>query len=198
MAVRLVYAEPGQVGASVVARAALLAQSRSVLIVSARLAAPVLRRELVAAEVDMTRVFLLDVTSHGLHPATRDPEHEAYVPGPAMLELIAKRSEQIIQAKAERAVTVLVDDVATFAHYNPPEALLEILRLAMAIRRAQNEHEYVIAGTEPPRLLAHVRSVLDEEFDILPSGELAKRPPAPGAPAAKGPVDLSKSLHSKR
>lgn len=197
MAVRLVHAEPGHVGPAVVARVAVLAQTRSVLVISARLSAPALRRDLEAGGVDLSRVFILDVTSHGLHPRPNDPEHEAFVPGPAMLELIAKRSEQILRAKAERPATVLIDDVTTFAQYNPPEALAEILRHAMAMRSGRNEQEYVVSGSEPPRLMALVRSALREEHDILPSGELARRPPLPGQAAGTG-VDLSKSLQSKR
>src|SRR5688572_29853278 len=97
VAVRLVHAEPRRVGESVAARAATLTQTRSLLIVSARLSGPVLRRDLEAAGVDMARVFILDVTSHGLYPGARDPEHEASVSGPALLELIAKRTDQIIR-----------------------------------------------------------------------------------------------------
>jgi hypothetical protein len=196
VAVRLVHAEPGHVGASVVARAAALAQTRSVLIVSARLPGPVLRRALDAAGADLARIFVLDVTSHGLPPSRHDPEHEAYVPGPAMLELIAKRTEQIIRAKAERPATVLVDDLATFSHYNPPEALVEILRHILATRAPQNEHEYVLSGGEPARLVDQMRNLLDEECDILPSGDLALRPPPPGRTG--GPVDLSRNVHPKR
>ena len=195
---RLVHADPGQVGPAVVARVAVLAQTRSVLVVSARLPGPALRRELEAGGVDLSRVFILDVTSHGMHPRPGDPEHEAYVTGPAMLELIAKRAAQIVRAKAERPATIVVDDVATFAHYNPPEALAEILRHAMAIRAAQNEHEYVVSGSEPPRLMALVRSILSEEWDIVPSGELARRAPPASRGGSGGPVDLSRNLHPKR
>lgn len=196
MAVRLVHAEPGQVGHSVAARAAVLTQSRSLLIVSARLSGPVLRRDLEHAGVDMARVFILDVTSHGLHPSQRDPEHEAYVPGPAMLELIAKRTDQILRAKAERPATVLTDDLVTFSHYNPPEAIVEIVRHQMATRRPQDELEYVVGGGEPPRLLEALRHSIGEERDILASGDLARRPPATGH--STGPVDLSKRLQSRR
>jgi hypothetical protein len=179
----------------VVARVAALAQSRSVLVVSARLAAPKLRAELEAAGVDMARVFVLDVTSH-VQPSSRDPEHEAYVPGPSMLELIAKRTQQIIRAKAERPATVLTDDVATFALYNPPEALGEILRQSIAMRSAQNELEYVLTGGEPARVLELARRLVPEECDILPSGDLARRPPLPGATLPK--VDVAKDLDARK
>jgi hypothetical protein len=196
MAVRLVHTEPGQVGRSVAARAAALTQTRSVLAVSARLTGAALRREFEAAGVDLARLFVLDVTSHGIQPATRDPAHEAYVPGPAMLELIAKRIEQVLRVRAERPATVLVDDLATFAHYNPPDALVEIVRHMMATRPPQHEYEYVLSGSEPPRLVEALRSIVGEESDILSSGDLTARPPVSGR--SGGPVDLSKNLQSKR
>lgn len=195
MTVRLLHAEPGRVAHSVAARAAWLSQTRSVLVVSARRSGPALRREFEAAGVDLTRVFILDVTSHGLTASSRDPEHEAFVPGPAMLELIAKRAQQVIRAKAERPATVLVDDVHTFAQYNPPGALAEILRQAVAMRSEQNEHEYVFSGGEPEAVLAAARHVADEEADILASGDLTQRKlPDRGS----APVDVAKHLQPRR
>lgn len=194
--VRLVHAEAGQVGRSVAGRAALLTQTRSVLIVSARLPSPALRRELEAAGADLARVFIIDVTSHGLHTTARDPDHEAHVPGPALLELIAKRSEQVLRAKAERPATVLIDDVGTFAHYNPVEALVEIVHQMVARRQPQNHHEYILGGAEPARLVESLRHVVQEECDILPSGDLTPHPPAPGRASSK--VDLSKNVQPKR
>lgn len=176
MAVRFVHAERGHIGRAVRARAALLAQTRSVLVVSARLPAPVLRRELADEGVDLARIFVLDVTSHGIAPTGHDPEHEAYLPGPGMLELITKRATQIIRAKAERDATVLVDDVATFARYNPPGALAEILAHAIAVRSPTTTIEYVFSGEEPAAVARAAAAAPMEQYDILPSGDLALRP----------------------
>jgi hypothetical protein len=175
MVVRFLHVERGRVGEGVRARVAALAQTRSVLVVSARLAAPVLRRELEAEGVDLSRVFILDVTSHAIPPASRDPEHEAYLPGPAMLELITKRAEQVVRSKAERPATVLTDDVATFAQYNPPEALAEILRQAAAVRGTTTELEYVVSGAEPAALALLADGLSIQHVDVLTSGEVADR-----------------------
>lgn len=181
MVVRFIHMERGRVAEGVRARVALLTQTRSVLVICARLPAPVLRRELEAEGVDLARVFFLDVTSHAIPPHSRDPEHEAYLPGPAMLELITKRAEQIVRAKAERPATVLTDDVATFAQYNPPEALAEILRQAMSVRGSTTELEYVLSGAEPRRLGLLSKGLPVQQVDVLPSGEVVPRGPATDA-----------------
>lgn len=190
MAVRFVHAERGQVGRAVRARVNVLAQTRSVLVISARWAAPVMRRELEAEGVDLAHVFILDVTSHGIAPVPKDPDHEAYLPGPGMLELITKRTQQIIRAKAERAVTVLVDDVASFARYNTPEALGEILQHAMALRSPRTHLEYVLSGEEPEALLRATQALVSDHADILPSGDLAQRTSPAAGPAGGGVVGV--------
>src|SRR5688572_21544446 len=110
MVVRFVHADRGNVSRLVAARVATLTQSRSVLVVSARLPASLLCQELERAGADVGRVFILDVSSHSIAARPVDPEHEAYLSGPGMLELITKRTQQIIRAKAERPVTVVTDD----------------------------------------------------------------------------------------
>lgn len=193
MAVRFVHVEQGPVAPLVAARVAVLTQTRSVLVVAARLPAPVLRQDLEHAGADLSRVFILDATSHRVGAKPADPEHEAYVPGPAMLELIAKRAEQVIRAKAERPVAVVIDDVGTFAQYNPPAALVAMLRQSIAKRRKDSVQEYVWTGNEPAALARMASALVQEHYDVTPSGELSLRSPPRGGGTADVGVGASRS-----
>ena len=157
-------------------RVALLSRSRSVLVVTVRLPRDAARRQLEEAGADLAHVFLLDVAAQPLGAPVADPEHEAMVPNPSLLELITARTAAIVRSKAERPATVVVDDAQTFALYNPAHALVQIVDYAVNhLLSDGNDLEYVVPPTLALAKLAPFRDLVPDWRAVLPDGTLGER-----------------------
>jgi hypothetical protein len=127
VSLRVVQSTEERLPAAAAARIAHLSRDRSVLVVAVREPLPLLRQRLTDAGADLNRVFILDTVTDYLSGQVQDPEHEAYVYNPALLETIALRATRIIRAKADWPPTVVVDDVATLARFAGGRAVAQWL-----------------------------------------------------------------------
>lgn len=148
----------------------LIGRNRSVLIVTASLPAGRFFEHFQDRGVDINRVFVVDaVSSRSGMDVRGDPERVHYVPAPTLLELIAKRSEKIIKAKAQGPPHVIVFSANAFALYNEVEALEELVRYAVnnLVPPKVRIDICVEEGVPmPKRLLTFLQSFLDEELRL--------------------------------
>jgi hypothetical protein len=155
-------------------RVALLARDRSVLIVACRQPLAMMRPELSSAGVNLDHVFVADVVTDQLSVKHRDPEHELFLHNPSLLELIARRVDLIVKAKAARPSSVIVDDVPSFLAHAAPQDLVQVVRYARSLLRQGNEQEYIVNHTGIPDSLraAGIMDAVDEVRRLRPDGTL--------------------------
>lgn len=167
------------------AHVAKLSQTRSTLVVACRRPMALLKGEFAAAGARMDHLFILDVTPGDLQPRVSDPEHEAVVTNPALLELIAAKIDKIVRAKAERQATIVVDDLTAFSLFVPADALQEIIRYAIQnLTRPNDDREYICAAsfTKTP-LFEALQGIVDEVVALHADG--TARPHSAPAPTAQ-------------
>lgn len=141
---------------------AALSRTRTVLIVSCRAQTSALRAALAAAAADLRHIFILEVATQ-LAAATAPPNSPK-----GSLAPILHRARNVLRLKAERLVTVIVDDAQCFLRYASPEEVLEILPLAVETLPG-NEQQYVVSdGPLPSGFLARVRALIPDEVTLEP------------------------------
>jgi KaiC/GvpD/RAD55 family RecA-like ATPase len=144
---------------------ALHKEDRSVLLVTTRDPASVLLRRFKDGGVNLDRLFIIDAV--GMRAGaewTNDPDHLMYVATPNQLELIAMRAQKVIRQKAEGTPHVVLSTVNSFALYNAPEALEEVMRYTLHnLVRPTAWMDFVIEEDAP--LDASLRGFLDSFID---------------------------------
>lgn len=154
-----------------------LTKNRSVLIVACRRPLALLRQDFARAAIPTANIFILDVTTSATEGPNLDPEHEAFLFSPVLLETIAKRAQVIIRARAVRPATVVVDDVGSFADYAPREALLQLARYAIQQLSCSSDIEFhTTFGFANDPLVDHLRNLVDGEFSLFPTGDSRPHP----------------------
>lgn len=148
-------------------------KNRSVLVVTTKLPAGTLFEKFQDRGVDTNRVFIVDAVSDrsGLD-AKGDPEHVMYLPGPQLLELIALRAAKIVRAKAQGPPHVIVLSANSFALYNSPEALEELVRYTVGeLAHPKVMIEFVVEEglPLPPRLKSFLDGFVDETVRLSPA-----------------------------
>jgi KaiC/GvpD/RAD55 family RecA-like ATPase len=155
---------------------AAVQEHRSVLVITTLHTAADLREAFARHGVDPQRLFIIDaIGSKAGALVSDDPDHLMYVSGPTQLELMALRALKVIQSKAERTAHVLVCTANSFARYNSPAALEEMVR-------------YVVTGLLHPKatlevlveeglpldvgLDAFLHTFLDEAVDLRQASHL--------------------------
>lgn len=130
---RLVYASSRKLIEQLAGHVKTLhAEDRSVLLITTRDPASLMMRRFKDAGVNLDRLFIIDaVGTRAGAEWTHDPEHLMYVSTPNQLELIAMRAEKAIRQKAEGIPHVLISTCNSFALYNAPEALEELVRYTL-------------------------------------------------------------------
>jgi hypothetical protein len=154
---------------------ALIGRNRSVLIVTASLPAGKFFEHFQDRGVDINRVFVVDaISSRGGMDVRGDPERVHFVPAPTLLELIAKRADKIIRAKAQGPPHIIVFSSNAFALYNEAETLEELVRYVIHnLVDPKVRIDFVLEEGHPipKRLLAFLQSFLDEELRLsAPTG----------------------------
>lgn len=154
-------------------RALIEHKNRSVLIVTTNVPAPILFDSLRDRGVDLNRVFIVDAVSDraGID-AMGDPEHVMFLPGPQLLELIALRAAKIVRAKAQGPPHVIILSANSFALYNSPEALEELVRYTVGhLANPRVMIEFVVEEglPLPERLSTFLQGFVDETVRLQPA-----------------------------
>jgi hypothetical protein len=153
---------------------ALQAADRSVLVITTHHTAQVLLRRFTDRGVDPKRLFIVDaVGSQSGVLASSDPDHLMYISGPDQLELMALRAAKVIRAKAERTPHVLVCTVNSFALYNKPAALEELmLYVVQSLMRPRAFLDFLVEEGRPldPGLSTALLKAADERGHLAADG----------------------------
>lgn len=155
---------------------AALQKHRSVLVITTHHTALEMRSVFARHGVDPARLFIIDaIGSKGGALVSDDPEHLMYVSGPNQLELMALRAHKVINAKAERTAHILVCTANSFARYNAPAALEEVVRyIVTSLLHPKATLEVLLETGEPidARLLQFLEGFLGEAVDLDRSGQV--------------------------
>jgi hypothetical protein len=148
----------------------LIARNRSVLIVTTNLPAGTLFEQFQDRGVDINRVFIVDAVSNRSGADVHgDPEHVMFLSGPQLLELIALRVEKIIRTKAQGPPHILVLSANSFAMYNSPAQLEELVRYSVQrLAHPKIMIEFVLEEgiPIPERLKKFLESFTDESLQL--------------------------------
>lgn len=125
-------------------RMAGLTKDRHVLVVGARIPASTLSKRLQKLGADMEQIDFVDAISRTSLGADTNVPHATFVPGPHLLELIAARADKLAKSEQQRPVTVIIDDLTTFATYVESDAILQIVQRAIHLRSEGNDQEFAV------------------------------------------------------
>lgn len=169
MTIRLVHLPEENPYQALVKRMAHISKQQRVLVVEVRKPGGPLRKRLLEAEADLDAVHILDATGAAHHGEPND--HVTIVDGPHLLELIEKRTQQLLKHKMVGDSTVVLDDVYGFSDHAEEGALLEISKRAIQLHDDHHVQEFIIHPRTSPTLLDKLRTIIHDEMHIGADGQ---------------------------
>lgn len=168
MTIRLVHLPEENPYGALLARMAAISKDQRVLVVEVRKPGGPLRRRLEEAEANLDHIHILDAT--GTSGSSVPEQNVTLVDGPHLLELIEKRTQQLLRHKIEGDSTVVLDDVYGFSDHAGEGALLEITKRAIHLHDSHHVQEFVIHPRTSSSLLDKLRTIIHEEMTIGADG----------------------------